>query len=154
MLDPLISLVLLICVIALALVAFLSRYILIQDSGTEKMREIALAIKSGSEAYLKRQYKSITVIAVIFALLFALAIRDTRNPWLGIQTSFGFILGALCSNLAGYIAMQVAVLANVRTASAVRKSFDKALKIAFRGGLVFGLAVVSMSLLGITGLYL
>ncbi|MBS7658387.1 MAG: sodium-translocating pyrophosphatase [Candidatus Bathyarchaeia archaeon] len=154
MLDPLISLVLLICVIALALVAFLSRYILVQDSGTEKMREIALAIKSGSEAYLKRQYKSITVIAVIFALLFALAIRDTRNPWLGIQTSFGFILGALCSNLAGYIAMQVAVLANVRTASAVRKSFDKALKIAFRGGLVFGLAVVSMSLLGITGLYL
>ncbi|MBS7655692.1 sodium-translocating pyrophosphatase [Candidatus Bathyarchaeota archaeon] len=150
----LIPLIVLVCAIALGLVAYLSRYIMVQDSGTEKMREIASAIKSGAEAYLKRQYKSITVIAVIFAFLFALAIRAPSNPWLGVQTSFSFILGALCSNLAGYIAMRVAVSANVRTASAVRKSFDKALKIAFRGGLVFGLAVVSMSLLGITGLYL
>jgi len=150
----LIPLIVLVCATALGLVAYLSRYIMLQDSGTEKMREIASAIKSGAEAYLKRQYKSITVIAAIFAFLFALAIRDPSNPWLGIQTSLSFILGALCSNLAGYIAMRVAVSANVRTASAVRKSFDKALKIAFRGGLVFGLAVVSMSLLGITGLYL
>jgi len=154
MFNILISLIIVVCAIALILVAFLARYISIQDTGTEKMREIASAIKSGAEAYLKRQYKSITIIAAIFAFLFALAIKDPHNPWLGIQTSFGFILGALCSNLAGYIAMRVAVLANVRTASAIRKSFDKALKIAFRGGLVFGLSVVSMSLLGITGLYL
>jgi len=154
MAGMLIPLIVLICAAALALVAFLSRHISAQDSGTDRMREIASAIKSGAEAYLKRQYKSITVIAIIFAALFALAIRDPASPLLGIQTSFGFILGALCSNLAGYIAMRVAVSANVRTASAVRKSFDKALKIAFRGGLVFGLAVVAMSLLGITGLYL
>lgn len=150
----LIPIIVLICAVALTLVAFLVRHIYRQDAGTEKMREIASAIKSGSEAYLKRQYKSITVIAAIFTVLFALAVKDPTNPWIGIQTASGFLLGALCSNLAGYIAMRVAVSANVRTASAVRRSFDKALKIAFRGGLVFGLAVVSMSLLGIAGLYL
>ncbi|HID17314.1 TPA: sodium-translocating pyrophosphatase, partial [Candidatus Bathyarchaeota archaeon] len=150
----LIPIVVLICAVALTLVALLARHIHRQDAGTEKMREVASAIRSGSEAYLKRQYKSITVIAAIFTVLLALAIRDPTNSWIGIQTALGFLLGALCSNLAGYIGMRVAVSANVRTASAVRRSFNKALKIAFRGGLVFGLAVVSMSLLGIAGLYL
>jgi len=107
----------------------------------------------GAETYLGRQYKSISVIAAIFAAIFAVAIRDPGNPYLGVETAGGFILGALCSNLAGYVAMYVSVRSNVRTANAVLGSFDRAFKIAFRGGLVFGLAVVSMSLLGISALY-
>jgi len=117
------------------------------------MREIAESIRVGAETYLGRQYKSISVIAAIFAAIFAVAIRDPGNPYLGVETAGGFILGALCSNLAGYVAMYVSVRSNVRTANAVLGSFDRAFKIAFRGGLVFGLAVVSMSLLGISALY-
>lgn len=141
---------------ALALIVSLGmiRWILKQDAGTERMREIAEAIRMGAEAYLKRQYRTISIIAVIFAVVVALAIRDPANPSLGIQTAFGFILGAICSNLAGYIGMYISVRCNVRTTSAVRRSYDRALRIAFRGGAVFGLSVVAMSLLGISALFL
>ncbi len=119
------------------------------------MREIASAIREGAEAYLGRQYRTISVIAVIFAIVFALIIRDPsgKDAWLGPETALGFIVGALCSNLAGYIAMNISVRSNIRTASASSRGLDPALKVAFRGGMVFGLAVVCMSLLGIAGLF-
>jgi K(+)-stimulated pyrophosphate-energized sodium pump len=142
-----------ISLLALVLAFFVIRWIMRQHTGTDRMREIAESIRVGAETYLGRQYKSISVIAAIFAAIFAVAIRDPGNPYLGVETAGGFILGALCSNLAGYVAMYVSVRSNVRTANAVLGSFDRAFKIAFRGGLVFGLAVVSMSLLGISALY-
>ena len=142
-----------ISLLALVLAFLVIRWIMRQHTGTDRMREIAESIRVGAETYLGRQYKSISVIAVVFAAIFAVAIRDPSNPYLGIETAGGFILGALCSNLAGYVAKYVSVRSNVRTADAVLGSFDRAFKIAFRGGLVFGLAVVSMSLLGISALY-
>jgi len=141
---------------ALALVfsGWLVLWILRQDAGTPRMREISDAIRTGAEAYLNRQYKTISIIAVVFAIILALGITDPKNPWLGLETAGGFLLGAVCSNLAGYVAMYISVRSNVRTANAVLSGLDRALKIAFRGGMVFGLAVVSMSLLGISALYI
>jgi K(+)-stimulated pyrophosphate-energized sodium pump len=118
------------------------------------MQEISSAIKVGAEAYLWRQYKTISIIAVIFTVLLAIAIRSPTNLWLGVDTAIGFMLGALCSNLAGYVAMYISVRSNVRSARGAMTSLDRALKIAFRGGVVFGLAVVSLSLLGISSLFL
>src|SRR5208282_4832304 len=104
--------------------------------------------------YLWRQYKTISIIVVIFTVLLAVTIRSPTNTWLGVDTAVGFLLGALCSNLAGYIAMYISVRSNVRSAKGAMTSLDRALKIAFRGGVVFGLAVVSLSLLGISSLFL
>ncbi len=132
----------------------LVRWIMRQDAGSPKMREIADAIRQGAEAYLGRQYRTISVIALVFAVVFSIVIRDASNPWLGVETAGGFIIGALCSNLAGYIAMYISVRSNVRTANASISGLDPALKVAFRGGMVFGLSVVAMSLLGISGLFL
>jgi len=140
--------------VALLVAGILVRWILAQDSGTDKMREISGSIKAGAEAYLGRQYRTISIIAVITTVILVLAIRDPLNPWLGVDTGVGFMLGALASNLAGYIAMFISVRSNVRAARGAMKSVDSALKIAFRGGIVFGLAVVSLSLLGISSLFL
>ena len=140
--------------VALAFAAWLVLWILRQDPGSARMQEIAEAIRTGAEAYLNRQYRTISIIAIIFAAILAVGITDPSNPWLGAQTAGGFLLGALCSTLAGYVAMYISVRSNVRTANAVLSGLDRALKIAFRGGMVFGLAVVAMSLLGISALYM
>jgi len=140
--------------LSLAVAGILANWILKQDTGTDRMREISSAIKTGAEAYLARQYRTISIIAVVTTVLLAVAIRDASNPWLGVDTAAGFMLGALASNLAGYIAMFVSVRSNVRAARGAMTSLDRALKIAFRGGVVFGLAVVSLSLLGISSLFL
>lgn len=140
--------------LSLVVATFLVRWILNQDQGTKRMQEISSAIKVGAETYLWRQYKTISIIAVVFTVLLAVVIRSPTNPWLGMDTAVGFLLGALCSNLAGYIAMYISVRANVRSAKGAMTSLDRALKIAFRGGVVFGLAVVSMSLLGVSSLFL
>jgi len=139
---------------SLVVAGLLVRWIMSQDTGNEKMRDIADAIRLGAEAYLRRQYRTISIIAIVFAAVFAFVIRDSSNPLLGPQTALGFIVGAACSSLAGYIAMYISVRSNVRTAQASTAGLNPALQVAFRGGMVFGLAVVSMSLLGISGLYL
>jgi len=139
---------------SLAVAAYVVMWILKQDTGTAQMQEISSAIRSGAEAYLRRQYKTISVIAIAFTILLAVAIRDPQNQWLGLYTAGGFLLGALCSNLAGYIAMFISVRSNIRTARGATSRLDRSLKVAFRGGIVFGLAVVSLSLLGISVLFL
>jgi K(+)-stimulated pyrophosphate-energized sodium pump len=123
----------------------LSKWILKQPQGDEKMKSVAKAIQEGAKAYLNRQTKTVAVIAVvIFILLWLL---------LNLETAIGFLVGAVLSALAGYIGMNVSVRANVRTAEAAKQGLAKALSISSKGGAVTGLLVVGLGLLGVAGYY-
>ena len=126
---------------ALWLVYKINRY----PAGEEKMREVAQAIQVGARAYLNRQYKTVGVVAVVVAVLI--------GRFVGLTSMAGFIVGALASGLAGYIGMNVAVRANVRTAEAAKSGIQKAFRVAFEGGSVTGLLVVGLALLSVAGFY-
>ncbi len=132
-------------VIGLVFGGLLAMHVLKQETGTPKMQEIAWAILKGAQAYLNRQYRTIAYVAIV--IFFAL--------WwgLGINTSLGFLVGAFFSALAGYIGMNVAVRANVRTTQAATHSLSKAFDVAVRGGTVTGIFVVGLGLLGVAGFY-
>ena len=156
-------LVLLISVLSLGFAWYLARWVLAWDEGTPEMKAIASAIKEGAEAFLRRQNRTILVIGVGVALLIFFLYAAVRPPTehdpttpfnMAVATTISFVFGALCSGVAGYIGMFVSIRANLRTASAARTSLNDALRIALRGGAVSGLFVVSMSLLGVGGLYL
>ena len=126
---------------AFLLVVFVIRY----PAGNERMREISAAVQEGAKAYLNRQVKTISVVAlIIFILLFFF--KD--HP-----TAIGFVIGAFCSLVAGFIGMRVAVLANVRTAQAATLGRLNALRMAFNGGSVTGLLVVGLALLSVAIFY-
>ncbi len=132
--------------LAVAVAIILAIKVRAADSGTEIMREIASAIEEGAKAYLRRQIMTISAIAtVLFFLIFYFK---------GGATALGFLIGAGCSLLAGYIGMRVAVIANVRTAQAATKGAQQALRVAFNGGSVTGLLVVGLALLSVGGFYL
>lgn len=116
-----------------------------QPAGNEKMREIAHAIQEGAQAYLARQYRTIAVIAVVLFVILWLV--------LGLSMALGFAVGAIFSALAGYIGMNVAVRANVRTAEAARHGLPAAMQVAVKGGAVTGLLVVGLGLVGVTGFF-
>ncbi len=146
--------VMVISVLALAVAGWLTSYVLKQDTGTAQMQVISNAIKQGAEAFLKRQYQTITlwsaVLAVVIFLGYYFGKGDAGLAW---HTTVAFILGAICSGLAGFSGMFVSIRANIRTASAARTSLNKALQIALRGGAVTGLSVVALSLLGVGALF-
>ncbi len=122
-----------------------------QDEGTDKMKKIAGHIAEGAMAFLRAEYKILAIFVVAVAILLAVTADDTNSsPLVGLS----FIVGALCSGLAGYIGMKVATKANVRTANAARTSLGKALEIAFAGGSVMGMGVVGLGVLGLGGLFL
>ncbi len=148
------SYIILIAVLAgLGTAGLLTRDILRRDQGTEKMREIAGAIQQGARAFLRRQYKSIAIIAALLAVAFAAALGYQKGLDFGLRTAVAFALGATFSALSGYIGMHIAIRSNVRSAAGSLKSFNEALVTALRGGAVSGLSIVSMSLLGITILF-
>ena len=115
-------------------------------TGTDLMREIAAAVEEGAKAYLSRQIKTISAIAVILLILIAC--------FKGLPCAVGFLIGAVCSLLAGFIGMRVAVITNIRTAQAATLGAIPALRVAFNGGAVTGLLVVGLALLSVGGFYL
>ena len=159
--DAVLPLVLGISIVSLGVAFVLARQVLAADTGTPEMREISDAIRVGAEAFLSRQYRTIAALSLVAgAAIFAFYFfnRDVPNiEQMGVGTfwkvTISFIIGALCSAIAGLIGMFVAVRANVRCATAAMTSLNKALQIALRGGAVSGLAVVAMSLLGVGGLF-
>jgi K(+)-stimulated pyrophosphate-energized sodium pump len=134
---------------AFCLVSWIKR----NDMGTSKMREIYEAIKKGANAFLKRQYKTIAIMAVVLGVILFCIYAFNGKAIAGLQVSIAFLLGAFCSCLSGIIGMWISVRSNIRTASAAQTSFSKALTIALRAGAVSGITIVAMSLIGITGLY-
>ncbi|MGB1697682.1 MAG: sodium-translocating pyrophosphatase [Thermoplasmatota archaeon] len=144
-----------VAVLALVFAAVLGNNILRAKTGTKRMNEIADAVKQGAMAFMRRQYTTITfvalgILAVLLVVSFTVDSAD-RTQWL--WTTAGFAVGALFSAASGYIGMNIAVRANVRTAHAARTGLKPALNIAFRGGAVSGLAVAGLALLGVSGFY-
>ncbi len=143
-----------ISLVSLVVAYLLARYVLRQDDGTAKMKEIAGAIKEGAMAFLKRQYMTIGILSLVLAaVIFAayyFGAKDLSYAW---HTALSFILGALCSALSGFIGMYISVKANLRTAAAAQKSLNKALQVSMRGGAISGILVVALSLLGVGGLF-
>ncbi|HEY1081303.1 MAG TPA: sodium-translocating pyrophosphatase [Prosthecobacter sp.] len=132
--------------VGLAFAILLIRQIMASSPGNEKMAEIGGAIQQGAKAYLSRQIRAVSIIAVI---IFGV-VWYTRD---GVSSA-GFVVGAVCSTIAGYIGMMIAVRANVRTAWAASVGSHPALKVAFNGGAVTGLLVVALGLLSVGGFYL
>src|SRR6516165_5515327 len=126
---------------------YLTSWLLRQPAGNERMREISKAVQEGAAAYLKKQYTTIAIVAIVpFVLIGA------YNE-LGWGAAVGFLIGALLSATAGFIGMNVAVRSNVRTAEAAKQGVEPALKVAFRAGSVTGLLVASLGLFGVAGYY-
>lgn len=132
---------------ALAAAWFFFRSMMKEDEGTERMREIAGHVRKGAMAYLKQQYKIVTIVFIILAALFAFMayVMKLQNPWV----PFAFLTGGFFSGLAGFLGMKTATYASTRTANAARRGLDSGLKIAFRSGAVMGLVVVGLGLLDI-----
>jgi K(+)-stimulated pyrophosphate-energized sodium pump len=139
-------------VVSLLYVAWKSAWVSKQEVGTEKMATIAGHIQKGAMAFLKAEYKvlAIFVVAVAILLAFKGMKEDNSSPLVALS----FIVGAICSGLAGYLGMKVATKANVRTTNAARTSIGKALEVAFGGGSVMGMGVVGLGVLGLSGLFL
>jgi K(+)-stimulated pyrophosphate-energized sodium pump len=138
--------------ISILVAIYLYFYIDKQSSGTEKMKEIADAIQEGARAFLKVEFKYLAMFVAVMAIILTVTPMIIDIGFSSI-TGIAFVFGAICSALAGFLGMTVALKANVKSANAAKEGLNKAFPIAFRGGAVMGLAVVGLALLGISIVY-
>jgi K(+)-stimulated pyrophosphate-energized sodium pump len=150
--------------IAVLFAIYLARDVLSRDQGTQAMQDVSGTIYEGAVAFIRRQYTTIALLAIVGALVIGavIAIVETQAvadvPKLaglpiGVMTGFAFIIGAVCSMASGIIGMFISVKSNVRTASAAQRSLVEAVQVAMRGGAVSGFLVVALSLLGVYGIF-
>lgn len=139
-------------VLALAFAAYFYKQMKAESEGTERMAYIAKAVRQGAMAYLKQQYKVVSIVFVCLAVIFAVMayVFKIQNEWV----PFAFLTGGLFSGLSGFFGMKTATYASARTANAARNSMNSGLRMAFRSGAVMGLVVVGLGLLDISVWYL
>jgi len=130
---------------------YLTFWVFKLDAGSKEMQRIAQAIQEGAAAYLNRQYRTVGLVAAgLFVLLW---LAGLWSEMFGLVTAVGFLVGAAASATAGYVGMNIAVRANVRTAQAAHQGLNAALTVAFRGGAVTGLLLIGLGLLAVTAFY-
>ncbi len=150
--------------ISIGVALYLFFWVKRQDPGSKHAQEVARWIKEGAASYLKKLYTALTLVAVIIGFIIAIVFSFdltklgngamTLNPAKGIEMALAFIAGAVCSALAGYMGMSVAVEANVRSAHAAADSLNRAFRVAFYAGAVMGLAMVGVAVVGMSAIYL
>jgi K(+)-stimulated pyrophosphate-energized sodium pump len=151
-------------VIAVLFALYLARDVLARDTGTAEMVAVADTIFEGAVAFIRRQYTTIGVLALVGAVIIGLVITlvetadvadvpELAGAPIGIRTGIAFLVGAACSMASGIIGMYISVKSNVRTASAARRSLVEAVQVAMRGGAVSGFLVVALSLIGVYGIF-
>jgi len=150
-------------VVAVLFALYLARDVLGRDKGPQAMQDVADTIREGADAFIKRQYTTIGLLALVGAVVIGLVITafegkevadtDVFGLDLGWRTGFAFLVGAACSMASGIIGMYISVRSNVRTAAAARRSLVEAVQVAMRGGAVSGFLVVALSLLGVYGIF-
>jgi len=137
--------------LALLYTLWKSSWVSKQEVGTDKMARIATNIQDGAMAFLKAEYRVLAIFVVVVAAILAFTANAENSSWM---VAVSFILGAICSALAGFIGIKVATKANVRTTNAARTSLGKALEVAFAGGAVMGMGVVGLGVLGLSILFI
>jgi K(+)-stimulated pyrophosphate-energized sodium pump len=150
--------------ISVGVAAWLYRWVRRQDPGSQRAQEVASWIREGARTYLRRLYVALALVALamgfIIAMVFAFNIENlgteavTLAPARGLAMALAFVSGALCSAVAGYMGMSIAVEANVRSATAAQKNLREAFKVAFYAGSVMGLAMVGLAVVGMSAIYL
>jgi len=137
--------------LALAFAFFFFKQMMKESEGTDTMKKIAMHVRKGAMAYLKQQYKVVSIVFIVLALIFTvMAIFGLQNGWV----PFAFLTGGFFSGVAGFLGMKTATYASARTANAAKNSLNAGLKVAFRSGAVMGLTVVGLALLDISVWYL
>ncbi len=151
-------------IIAVLFAIYLARDVLSRDTGTKEMEDVAGTIFEGAVAFIRRQYTTIALLALVASVVIGVVITlvetadvadvpSLAGAPIGIRTAVAFLVGATCSMASGIIGMYISVKANVRTASAARRSLVEAVQVAMRGGAVSGFLVVALSLLGVYGIF-
>ncbi|MFW5758866.1 MAG: sodium/proton-translocating pyrophosphatase, partial [Bacteroidota bacterium] len=144
--NYLIYLVPVVGIAALLFTVYQSSWIKKQPEGNDKMKKISTFIFDGAMAFIKAEYKILSIFVISVALLLAFSTgTENSHPLVALS----FVAGAFCSGLAGFIGLRIATRANVRTTNAARTSLNQALKVAFTGGSVMGLSVVGLGILGL-----